>query len=63
MPTWPARELAVVADALAPNGRLYLAFQPFGADQVDPTAQRLAENLSAHGFAVDTSAPATATSA
>jgi len=48
----PARELAVIADQLAPGGRLYLAFEPFVAAEAEGTAERLATTLTGHGFTV-----------
>lgn len=48
----PARELAVIADRLAPGGRLYLAYEPLVAAEADATAATLATMLTGHGFTV-----------
>lgn len=49
----PARELAVIAKALAPRGRLYLAYQPLAAREVAPTIATLSRVLEGNGFAVE----------
>ncbi|MFC6019466.1 class I SAM-dependent methyltransferase [Plantactinospora solaniradicis] len=46
----PARELAIVKRLLKPTGRLYLCYEPPGADRAAELAQRLPVVLAEHGF-------------
>jgi cyclopropane fatty-acyl-phospholipid synthase-like methyltransferase len=48
----PTSELAVVRQHLAPEGRLYLAFQPLAAHETRATVERLSALLPGHGFTV-----------
>ncbi len=48
----PARELAMIAGALAPGGGLYLIYQPFTAAQAEPTAEALRATLDQNGWRV-----------
>jgi cyclopropane fatty-acyl-phospholipid synthase-like methyltransferase len=49
----PARELRLVADHLAPDGRLYVASQPLDAAKATQEADAVSSSLEAHGFVVD----------
>lgn len=46
----PARELGVIAEALAPGGWLYLIYQPFTAAEAEPTVAALQVVLEANGW-------------
>lgn len=48
----PARELEIISDHLAPQGCLYLVYQPLKADHTRRTVDTLAAVLDDHGFAV-----------
>lgn len=50
--TGAAPELARVRDWLAPRGRLYLAYQPPGADALTRIEAGLRDNLARQGYAV-----------
>lgn len=48
----PARELAVIHEALRPGGSLYLFYDPFAANQVKAVTERQSALLSSHGFSL-----------
>ena len=49
----PARELDAVRDVLAPDGALYLFFQPPAASQIPRITETATALLQGHGFTVD----------
>jgi cyclopropane fatty-acyl-phospholipid synthase-like methyltransferase len=49
----PARELAVIAEALAAGGRLHLVWEPFDARDARATGERQAAILTRHGYDVE----------
>lgn len=46
----PAKELAVIHEALKPNGRLYLFYQPLDVSKTEGIAAKLIHNLQTNSF-------------
>jgi|SRR5688572_30071965 len=49
----PARELAVIAAALAPGGGLFMFYDPPAWARIDSTVKKVRANLEAGGFAIE----------
>jgi cyclopropane fatty-acyl-phospholipid synthase-like methyltransferase len=49
----PSRELDVIKRHLAPDGRLYVIFQPIGQRDAQTAAARVSDVLGEHGFTVE----------
>ncbi len=50
----PDRELDIVRDHLAPDGELFLSYQPLDSSHIKSTVDNLTDVLVRHGFAVST---------
>lgn len=46
----PTRELAIIRDHLAPDGHLFVSFQPLDPSHTQPTVDRLTAILARYGF-------------